>query len=115
MKVIVAGGRDFEDYVLLSTELNIFLENESDIEIVSGGASGADYLGNKYAVFNRYNIKYFPADWANKGRTAGHIRNQQMADYADALIAFWDGKSKGTKDMIDKANKKGLKVVIVNY
>ena len=60
-----------------------------------------------------YPIKRFPADWENLGRGAGYVRNVQMAFYADALIAFWDGESRGTKHMIDIAKEKGLMVRVI--
>jgi len=116
MKVIIAGGRDFDDYLLLHKVChNMLRRQHRDIQIVSGTAKGADQLGEKYAYMNGYPVKKFPADWDEHGNSAGYIRNKQMADYADALIAFWDGKSNGTKYMIDLAKKMKLKVKIVNY
>ena len=115
MKIIIAGGRDFSDYELLKEKCDYYLQNHSEIEIVSGTAKGADSLGEKYAAERDYPIKRFPAEWQRLGRGAGHIRNAQMADYADVCIIFWDGKSKGTKNMIKIANKRGLKIKIINY
>jgi len=69
----------------------------------------------KYANERGYPIKQFPADWNKYGKSAGYKRNEEMAKYADALIAFWDGKSKGTKHMIDLAKRYGLKVKVVIY
>lgn len=114
-KVIVAGGRDFNDYNLLKNKLDYLLSNKKDIEIVCGEAKGADSLGKRYAIENNHNIKSFPADWNTYNKSAGYIRNKQMAEYSDALIAFWDGKSKGTNHMINLAKEKGLKVKIVIY
>ena len=94
MKVIIAGGRTFNDYDLLCKFCNKALSLQTEIEIVSGTANGADKLGEKYANENGYSIKQFPADWDKYGKSAGYIRNEEMAKYADALIAFWDGKSK---------------------
>lgn len=106
MKTIIAGCRTFKDYALLKEKLNHYRNYTGNIyEVVSGGADGADFLGEKYAVENGIPIKHFPADWNTHGRAAGPIRNKQMADYADCLIAVWDGKSKGTKNMIDNMNK----------
>lgn len=84
-----------------------------EMEIVSGTARGADRLGENCA--NKYNIpiKQFPADWYTHGKKAGHLRNEEMAKYATHLIAIWDGKSKGTKNMIDLAKKYNLKVRII--
>ena len=109
-KVIIAGCRDFADYALLCSFADQVLAGAADIEIVSGGARGADALGERYARDRHYALKVFPADWNKWGRAAGPIRNGQMADYADALIAFWDGQSSGTRDMIRKAEEKGLAV-----
>ena len=84
-------------------------------EIVSGCARGADTLGKKYANDHNIPVKKFPAEWNKYGRSAGYIRNTEMADYADILVAFWDGKSLGTKHMIDTATKKGLIVYTIKY
>lgn len=112
MKVIIAGGRNFNDYENLCHFCNKVLSNQTEIEIVSGTANGADKLGEKYANDNGYPIKRFPANWDKYGKSAGYKRNAQMAEYADGLIAFWDGKSRGTKHMIDLAKRSGLKVRI---
>ena len=114
MKVIIAGSREFNDYDKLCKFCDHILQNQKEIEIVSGTAKGADKLGEKYATEKGYSIKRFPADW-NIGKSAGYLRNKEMAEYADALIAFWDGKSKGTKNMIDLAKKNNLKIKICNY
>ena len=111
-KVLIAGGRDFTDYALLRSFADQTLAGAEDIEIVSGGARGADALGERYARERRYALKVFPAEWRKWGAAAGPIRNGQMAGYADALIAFWDGQSAGTRDMIRKAEEKGLRVQI---
>ena len=114
MNIIIAGSRNFNDYNLLKTSCDNLLTQFTNIEIVSGTARGADKLGERYAREKGYSIKEFPANW-NLGKSAGYIRNDEMAKYADMLIAFWDGTSKGTKHMIDLANKRGIKVEIVNY
>ena len=114
MKIIIAGSRNFNDYNLLKTSCDSLLTQFTNIEIVSGTARGADKLGERYAREKGSNIKEFPANW-NLGKSAGYIRNDEMAKYSDMLIAFWDGTSKGTKHMIDLANKRSLKVEIVNY
>lgn len=112
MKVIIAGGRNFNDYEKLCQFCDNALSKQTEIEIVSGTANGADKLGEKYANDKGYPIKQFPADWDKYGKSAGYIRNAQMAEYADALIAFWDGKSRGTKHMIDLAKRANLKVKV---
>lgn len=111
MKVIIAGSRDITnpDFVEQAIQQSGF----SITELVSGQAPGVDTLGERWARLNKIPIKPFPADWKKYGKPAGPIRNQQMADYADALIAIWHNNSSGTKDMIDKAKAKGLQVFIL--
>jgi len=114
-KVIVAGGRDFADYDLLKSKLDNLLVNRDPVEIVSGTARGADKLGEFYAKRSQLAVALFPADWDLYGKSAGYKRNAQMADYADALVAFWDSKSRGTMHMINLAKSAGLQVRVVNY
>ena len=114
-KVIIAGGRDFDDYELLRDKCRKLLTNKERIVIVSGTANGADKFGEVFAINHLYDVERYPADWDLHGKSAGYIRNSQMADVADALVAFWDSKSRGTKHMIDLARKKGLLVRIVRY
>ncbi len=115
MKVIIAGSRTFDNYELLCQKCDVLLSLRPEIEIVSGTADGADKLGERYAEERGLPIKQFPADWNQFGKSAGYKRNQLMAEYADGLIAFWDGKSKGTKHMIDLAKSNRLKVKIIKY
>ena len=116
LRVIVAGSRDFNDYELLKSKMLYYLKgfDLSEVEIVSGTARGADQLGEKFAREFRCKLKQFPADWS-LDRQAGMLRNIEMGNYADALVAFWDGKSRGTRFMIEYAKKKGLKVRVVRY
>lgn len=115
MRVIIAGSRTFNDYDLLFQTCNKALSMQTEIEIVSGKCpNGADKLGERYANEKGYPIKEFPADWS-KGKIGGYIRNEEMAKYADALIAFWDEKSNGTKNMIDLAKQYKLKVKVLIY
>ena len=105
-KIIIAGSRTFQDYNFLKKSVDMIIEKyypKSNITIVSGRARGADRLGEAYAVERRYKTKLFPADWEQYGKSAGYRRNKEMGDYANVLIAFWDGKSKGTEHMIDYA------------
>ncbi len=113
-KVIVAGCRDFSDYEGLEKYLDYVFKDidKSELEIVCGCARGADKLGSKYAENRGIKVSMFPADWDNYGKSAGYRRNAEMANYSDALVAFWDGKSKGTKHMIDLAKTKKLKIRI---
>lgn len=115
MKVIIAGGRCFDDYEQLCCFCDDVLRNQINIEIVSGGARGADALGEKYALERDYNVIRFPAAWSKFGKSAGVIRNAEMANYAAILIAFWDGKSRGTRSMINLAKKEGLQVHVHHY
>lgn len=129
-RIIIAGGRDFDNYtklkeVLSEYILDICLEsNNADlpikIEIVSGKARGADSLGEAFAREFDYDVVEFPADWNKYGKSAGPIRNREMAKYAaeadkGVLFAFWDGESKGTKNMIDLAIDYGLEGHIIRY
>ncbi|MEO5581136.1 MAG: SLOG family protein [Saprospiraceae bacterium] len=82
--------------------------------MVSGTARGTDMLGERYADEKGIPKKQFPADWPKYGKSAGYKRNTEMAKYADSLIAFWDGKSRGTKHMIDLAKQYNLKVRVVS-
>ena len=115
MKLIIAGSRTFTDYKKLTEACDQFLQDQTNIEIVSGAYyRGGDKLGEQYAAEKGFPIKQFPADWKRYGRAAGPKRNEQMANYADALIAFWDGKSRGTKNMINQAIQQNLKVKIID-
>lgn len=128
LRVIIAGSRDFDDFPKLMNSCIDILHEISDqnddldkIRIVSGTARGADLLGEQYAKISGYEVSRFPADWDGLGKRAGYVRNAEMAKYAVAdesygvLIAFWDGKSKGTKHMIDLAEKNGLEVHFVRF
>ena len=119
IKVIIAGTRDFNDYAFLKKNVDYFLQginpNNEEIEIVSGNARGADKLGERYAKEHNLPVKLFSANWDKYGKRAGYLRNQEMADYANMLIAFWDRKSKGTNHMINIAKKAGVIVKVVYY
>lgn len=112
LKVIVAGGRQFNDYERLKSVLDNI---PKPFAVVCGEARGADTLGKRYAIENGLKVHSFPADWDTHGKSAGHKRNAQMAEFAGALVAFWDNSSRGTKSMIELARAKGLKVVVVRY
>lgn len=110
MKVIIAGGRDYHNY---DTVLEAIKESHFTISVVvSGGASGVDALGEQYALDRNIPLHIYIADWKRDGKAAGPLRNRKMAENADALIAVWDGKSKGTKNMIETAEKMGLYVYV---
>lgn len=124
-KVIIAGGRDFDhwkkDYgngsnlYLLKIDKILSDKHEHEIEMVTGTAKGADQIPYFYKIWHGYSITEFPADWDTHGKSAGYIRNKQMADYADALICFWDGISHGTKNMIEVMESLNKPVRIVRY
>ncbi len=103
-KLIIAGSRSIVDleHVRLAYDDCPF----EATEIVSGAARGVDQLGEQLAEIYGIPIKRFPADWS-KGRWAGFERNAKMGLYADALLAVWDGKSNGTRNMIQYMKKQG--------
>ncbi len=132
-KVIIAGGRDYDDYESAKRRYDVVLSNVGDeIEIVSGSCDddkgvhtftrddgskvyGADGLGERYAKEKGYRVKNFFAEWRLYGKPAGPIRNKKMAKYADAAICHWDGKSKGTRSMILLAEEFDLKLRVIKY
>lgn len=117
-RVIIAGSRGFDDYNLLVGKCNYLLSEKMkthDIVIISGTARGADQLGEKFAEEMGYELEKYPADWDKYGKSAGYIRNKEMAEHADAVICFWDGSSLGTKHMVDIAKEKGLIVKVIRY
>ena len=118
MRVIVAGSRDFNDYDLVEKTLLTYFKahhlHNKDVEIVSGSARGADKLGEQFAKKCGLKLTKFPADWNKYGKAAGPIRNEEMAKYSDMLFAFWDGYSKGTKNMIELAKQYEL-LINVSY
>ena len=115
-RVIIAGGRDFENYEYMCEILNDLFYNSTTfiksrtIKIISGMAKGADTLAIRYADEHKLTKILFPANWKLYPRAAGFLRNEDMLSIATHLIAFWDGKSSGTKHMIDIAQEKGIPV-----
>ena len=119
-RVIIAGGRDFADYDRLKEVCDKILANKipEGITVISGTARGADSLGERYAQERGCELIRMPAEWDRYGKAAGYKRNEAMAQTAGTgggLIAFWDGKSRGTGHMIDLARQYGLAVRIVRY
>ena len=110
MKVIIAGSRSITSKQFV--DLVMSLSRFKVTEVVSGGAKGIDTLGEAWAVERKIPVKRMPADWITYGKKAGVLRNQQMAEYADALVAIWDGASKGTAHMISYAKRKGIKTFV---
>lgn len=132
MKVIIAGGRDYNDYEMVKSVCNCCGLFDISTEVISGRCSdkkngvhtfttddgkmvyGADGLGERYAKEYGLRVHPFEADWSKYGNSAGPIRNNKMAMEADALVAFFDGKSKGTGNMIKTAKAKGLLIFVEN-
>jgi hypothetical protein len=111
MKTIIAGSRGFDDLFVMMMEMAKL--DWRPTEVVSGTAPGADRTGECWANMFDIPLKRMPAQWDKFGRVAGKMRNVEMAEYAEALVAFWDGISPGTWHMIDTAKRLGLKVVII--
>ena len=132
MNVIIAGGRKFSQKNLLYNVCDYLLQNLDDITIISGTASGADSFAIDYAKDRGYKLIEKPAPWNDiKGKPpkeirwnsrgekywirAGEFRNIEMAEIGNILILFWDGKSKGSRNMLQEADKRGLKIRIIKY
>ncbi|MBR3251110.1 MAG: DUF2493 domain-containing protein [Erysipelotrichaceae bacterium] len=115
VSVIIAGTRYFDNYDLLEFSCDKVLLGFKNVTVISGGAKGADSLGERYAAKKGFPVTRFLPDWDQYGKAAGPIRNKQMAEAADILIAFWDGNSRGTKSMIDLALQNHLNVHVIDY
>ncbi|WP_276819469.1 DUF2493 domain-containing protein [Mailhella massiliensis] len=112
MKLAVVGSRDFQDYAWLEhCLLRVFRVEELEA-VISGGARGADGLAARFAAAHQLPLVVIPADWKRYGRKAGPIRNTEIVARADAVAAFWDGRSPGTRDTITKARNAGLRVEV---
>ena len=115
VKVLICGGRDFNDYGLLADTLVglIGQYDPKEVTIISGHARGADKLGERFANANQCKLLIFPADWDKYRKAAGFIRNQKMIDEGkpDLVVAFPGGR--GTEDMIKRAKKHGIEVIEV--
>jgi len=111
MKLIIAGSRHLPNCVELIDKLVKPLPRVE--EVVSGCARGVDTSGEMWAKLNNIPVKRFPADWERYKNSAGPIRNMQMARYADALLLIWDGKSKGSKHMLESAIAEKLEPILV--
>lgn len=114
-RVVIAGCRNYTAYQEAKEYMDFCLSHirkEHTIIIVSGVADGADALGERYARENGFAIERYPADWEQYGKSAGPIRNREMAQVADYVICFWDGESRGTKSMIEFAKQYGKPIRI---
>lgn len=119
VRVIVCGSRGFEDKKLFDATLDVVLKPYERVEIISGHAKGADSFGEEYAKAHQMTLTVFQPDWRKNGRSAGPVRNKAMLEYAlqrtPLIIAFWDGMSRGTKNMIEQGKKAGAMVQIIRY
>lgn len=117
LKLIVAGGRDFSDTGLFLRAMQQVEQElaEYSVSLVSGMAKGADMMAWQFARQEGITCHHFPADWNKYGKSAGFRRNQEMADFSDGLVAFWDGQSRGTKHMIETMKAQGKWVKVVGY
>lgn len=132
-KVIVAGSRYYTDYSFVKRKLDIILSNKKNIEIVSGACStgkvtylrpdgtsvcGADGLGERYAAGKGYAVAYFPANWSDLGKRAGHVRNEEMAVYAapdGGAVIFRLNMSPGSTSMANYADQYKLKLKVYDF
>ena len=118
-RLIVCGGRDFDDYEFFTSKMDRLMLYYENIRLISSHASGADRFAEQYAKEKNVPIMVIPADWKKHGRAAGPIRNRAMLDYAKketpVVAAFWDGKSKGTGNMLKQAKAAGAECNIFFY
>jgi hypothetical protein len=111
MRLAIVGSRSIQD-----KELIYFYASKYNPDVVlCGGARGPDLLGSYWAKDNLIPVEYFIPKWEEIGKSAGILRNKQMSDSATHILAFWDGKSKGTKHMIEysRMNNKAVEVILV--
>jgi len=120
--IAIVGSRDFSDYEMMKDRFITIeggfekeIKNPSEYCIVSGGARGADKLAEKLAGELNINTLIFNADWETYGKKAGYLRNQQIIEKADLVLAFWNSESKGTKHSIDLAIKHNKPIYIYEY
>jgi len=115
VRLAIVGSRTFNSYEQLAGFIyDSLCPLDYITEIISGGAKGADLLGENFAENNDISCKVFYADWDKYGKSAGFIRNQTIVDNCDMILAFWDGESRGTADTIEKA-KKAKKPTFIVY
>ena len=114
--IAIIGDGDFNDYALLKTKLDEIRQVYPTIDrAVSGGARGTDQLGEQYARAHGMWMQIFRPDWARYGRGAALLRNTDIINAADIIVAFWDGKSRGTQDSIQKARQQGKILFAYDY
>lgn len=116
MKLAIVGSRSWSNAALLKRTLDQYAEVhgvEHHITVISGGAAGADSMGEAWARKNGYPVEVIRPDWERYGRSAGFKRNEDIIREADIVFAFWDGSSKGTLDSINKARRLGIEVRVI--
>ena len=118
-QIVIAGSRKYENYTEAAEFIDVCIDEikgKSEITILSGGAKGVDLIGEKYAKEHGYKIEKYLPEWNRYGKGAGPKRNEEMAKDCDLVICFWDGKSKGTKSMIECGRKlnKQVKIKLIN-
>lgn len=118
MKIGIIGSRTFNDYRLLKEVMEDYLNRDDELNcemVISGGANGADKLGERWANENNIPTQIFKPDWVKYGKSAGFRRNQDIIKNSDFLVVFWDEISKGSKHSIHLAIKQDVPVRIVTF
>lgn len=117
MRIIVCGSRTFMDYTLLQETLDRLTRklDKAKLVILSGHTRGADTLAEHWCFVRHVSLEVYHPDHNTHGKAAPHVRNREMVEAADALVAFWDGESPGTASIVALARKKKLKVRVVRF
>lgn len=115
MKIAIVGSRSFKDYSALCKFIKETVDVREVSSIISGGAKGADSLGERFAKEHNITLSVFPAEWSKFGIGAGFIRNRLIVDEADVVFAFWDGKSSGTRNTIERTKVAGKKLYVYTF
>ena len=115
MKLAVVGSRTFNDYDLLKSKLDEIHKRKPITVIVSGGAKGADSLAERWARENRIELLIFLPDWDKYGKKAGYLRNEDIVKNSDAVVAAWNGESKGTEHSINLAKEYNKSCLIIKF
>jgi len=116
MNIAVVGSRMFNDYTLFKTSLEkiLFELSVNKIKFISGGAIGSDNMAEKFAQESNINIKIIEPDWKQYGKGSAIIRNRQIVQLSDVVIAFWNNESKGTLSVINFAKKMKKNLFVIN-
>lgn len=114
MNIVICGSRKFNDFKRFKFEMDDILQDKEEVILVSGGAKGADSMAENYADRYGYEFYEIPADWNQHGKKAGMLRNIQMLEIAHMVVAFWDGRSKGTKHMVDQCKKRNIQIQVID-